>query len=142
MSERISRDLMALEIVQTVAKRSTCNRAKVGCVITQDGRIVSTGYAGAPSGMDHCSKETCNQEAACTRTVHAEAGAIAYAARAGVALEGSTLYCNYSPCLDCAKLIINSGIRRVVYEKAYRKTEGLRFLVEAGIAAAQYGSQS
>lgn len=135
---RITRDEMLMEIARIVARRSTCNRAQVGAVVAQDGRIVSTGYAGAPSGLPHCSPETCNTSAPCTRTVHAEAGAISYAARSGIRLEGATLYCTHCPCLDCAKLIINTGIKRIIYDQAYRKTEGLELLRTVGIVVEQW----
>lgn len=135
---RITRDEMLMEIARIVARRSTCNRAQVGAVVAQDGRIVSTGYAGAPSGLPHCSPETCNTSAPCTRTVHAEAGAISYAARSGIRLEGATLYCTHCPCIDCAKLIINTGIKRVIYGQAYRKTEGLELLRTVGIIVEQW----
>lgn len=135
---RITRDEMLMEIARIVARRSTCNRAQVGAVVAQDGRIVSTGYAGAPSGLPHCSPETCNTSAPCTRTVHAEAGAISYAARSGIRLEGATLYCTHCPCIDCAKLIINTGIKRVIYDQAYRKTEGLELLRTVGIIVEQW----
>lgn len=135
---RISRDDMLMEIAWVIARRSTCNRLQVGAVAAQDGRIVSTGYAGAPSGLPHCSPEVCNVSSPCTRTVHAEAGAISYAARAGIMLGGSSLYCTHCPCLDCAKLIINTGIRRVLYHQAYRKTEGLELLRSAGVIVEQW----
>ncbi len=135
---RITRDEMLMEIARIVARRSTCNRAQVGAVVAQDGRIISTGYAGAPSGLPHCSPETCNTSAPCTRTVHAEAGAISYAARSGIRLEGATLYCTHCPCIDCAKLIINTGIKRVIYDQAYRKTEGLELLRTVGIVVEQW----
>ena len=135
---RITRDEMLMEIARIVARRSTCNRTQVGAVVAQDGRIVSTGYAGAPSGLPHCSPETCNTSAPCTRTVHAEAGAISYAARSGIRLEGATLYCTHCPCIDCAKLIINTGIKRVIYDQAYRKTEGLELLRTVGIVVEQW----
>lgn len=134
---RISRDQMLIEIAHVVAKRSTCLRAQVGAVIAQDGRIVSTGYAGAPAGLPHCTPELCDLSHPCTRTVHAEAGAISYAARAGIRLYGATLYCTLMPCEPCAKLIINAGIQRVVYDKAYRKTEGIELLKQARIDIAQ-----
>ena len=135
---RISRDDMLMQIAQVVAQRSTCGRAQVGAVIAHDGRIVSTGYAGAPSGLLHCSPETCDMNTPCTRTVHAEAGAISYAARAGIRLEGAALYCTHCPCIDCAKLIINTGIKRVIYDQAYRKTEGLELLRTVGITVEQW----
>ena len=130
---RPTRDQILMEVAYIMAKRSTCNRLHVGAVISQGGRIVSTGYAGAPSGISHCSPETCNLENPCTRTVHAEAGAISYAARSGIRLEGATLYCTHCPCQACSQLIINSGIIKVIYHIPYRKTEGMELLLEAGI---------
>lgn len=118
--------------------RSTCNRLHVGAVIAIDGRVVSTGYAGAPSGMPHCSPESCSVEHPCTRTVHAEAGAISYAARKGIGIEGAVLYCTHAPCENCAKLIINSGIKHVYYETPYRKTEGIALIRSAGIIVDQW----
>jgi len=131
---RISRDEMLMRIAMIVAMRGTCNRLQVGAVIALDGRIISTGYVGAPAGMPHCSPETCNVNQPCTRTMHAEANAIAWAARKGLPTEGATLYATHSPCHDvCAKLIINAGIKRVVYGTEYRKTEGIELLRSVGI---------
>lgn len=134
---RIDRNEMLMWFAHIAAFRSTCNRAHVGAVIAQDGRVVSSGYAGAPSGMPHCGPQ-CNTDAPCTRTVHAEAGAISYAARAGIKLDGATLYCTHAPCQDCAKLIINSGISKVYYETPYRKTEGIELLRSVGITVTQW----
>lgn len=134
---RISRDDMLTVICQVVSLRSTCNRAQVGAVIARNGRIISTGYAGAPSGLPHCGPPHCDLNIPCTRTVHAEAGAISYAAREGIPTEGATLYCTHSPCVDCAKLIVNSGIKRVVYINEYRKPEGLELLRSAGVLVEQ-----
>ena len=142
--QRISRDEMNMEIALIVAKRSTCNRARVGCVITQEGRIVSTGYGGAPSGLPHCLDEGCligENDMGCIRTTHAEQGAIAFAAKKGVSLEGSTLYVSLSPCLPCAKLIINAGIKRVIYLEQYRKTDGVELLKKAGISVEEFPSK-
>ena len=130
---RPSRDLVLMEIAHVIAKRGTCLRANVGAVVAKKGRIVSTGYAGAPSNLPHCEDADCNVNLPCTRTVHAEAGAISFAAREGLAVEGCTLYCTHAPCLECAKLIINAGIVRVVYNIAYRKTDGLELLQSAGV---------
>ena len=112
-----------------VGKRATCDRGKSGCVIVKDKRIISTGYVGAPAGLPHCDEAghlmhtvqnpdgTITQH--CIRTSHAESNAIAQAARHGVSIKGSTLYCKMEPCLKCAQLIINSGIQRVVCMKQY-----------------------
>lgn len=132
---RISRDeQMGLHALVT-SLRSTCGRKAVGAIIAKDGRIISSGYAGPPSGFDHCNKQ-CMQAAktnGCQRTVHAEQNAIAYAARHGISTDGATLYCTLSPCLNCAKQLINSGIIRVVYLEQYRDTSGIDLLKQVGI---------
>lgn len=130
---RISRDqkLIASAILESF--RSTCCRAQVGAVIARNGRVISTGYVGAPSGIPHCSPEICNTSQPCTRTTHAEAGAIATAAKYGIALDGTELFCTHAPCKSCSDLIINAGIIRVVYLTPYRIQEGLEQLLKVGI---------
>ena len=120
---RPSRDQINLRVAKVIAERSTCLRAQVGAVITVDNRIVSTGYNGATPGQDHCTDEDCNSESHCSNSVHAEANAIAYAAKKGVAIEGGILYCTHSPCIKCTELIIQAGIKKVVYNKPYRATD-------------------
>jgi dCMP deaminase len=134
-NSRISRDTMLATILETVSLRSTCTRAKVGALIVLDGRILSTGYAGSPSHLPHCLDVGClpGIDSGCTRTIHAEQNVIAFAARHGIKVEGADLWCTYSPCLMCAKLIINSGIKRAYYVKRYRIVDGLDLLEEAGI---------
>lgn len=124
-----------------MAQRSTCLRLQVGAVIAFDGRILTTGYNGAPAGVPHCTLDVCGPENPCTRTVHAEANAIAFAARHGVRTEGSVIYCTDSPCLECAKLIINSGIQRVFYYRRYRDDSPLDYLLSAGINSVHYAPQ-
>lgn len=132
--DRITRDQMFREFLITLSKRSTCLRGKVGALIVQDGRIVSTGYNGSPRGMKHCLDIGCQIEnGACVRTLHAETNAIAFAARYGIKTDGATLYTSTSPCLNCSKLIINSGITEVVFLQEYRKHEGTDLLIQAGI---------
>jgi len=135
MNNRINRDYLCLQIAKLIALRGTCKRAQVGTVIAINGRIISTGYNGAPSGLPHCIDWGCiiGVDGGCIRTSHAEAGAIAFAARRGLSLEGATLYCTLSPCLNCAKLIINSGIKEVIYCEKYKNHEGLDLLDGAGI---------
>lgn len=120
-----------MEIMDSVSKRATCDRGKAGCVIVKDKRILATGYVGSPAGCNHCDDighelhEVLNEDGSkskhCVRTAHAEQNAIATAARFGIALEGSTLYCNMTPCYICSKIIINSGIERVVARNDYHK---------------------
>lgn len=133
---RISRDEQMILHTLVTALRSTCGRKSVGAVISKDGRIISSGYAGPPAGFPHCN-EACvvasSANGGCRRTIHAEANAIAYAARHGIATQGATLYCTDSPCETCAKQIISAGIIRVVYLTPYRDRTGLELLHAAGI---------
>lgn len=137
---RISRNEQHMWNAYIASLRSTCNRSQVGAAIVKEGRVISTGYNGAPSGLPHCGPE-CSLDNPCTRTVHAEAGAISYAARVGIATEGATLYCTHEPCIDCAKLIINSGIIHVYYETPYRKKEGSELLRSAGVTVSRWTRQ-
>ena len=122
---------MLIEIAALVARRSTCQRKQVGAVISREGRVLSMGYAGAPAGFAHCAEAKCDLSKPCTRTVHAEANAIAFAAKLGIPVDGASLYTTLAPCQDCAKLIVNSGIRFVVYQEVYRTSDGLSLLAEA-----------
>ena len=137
---RIERDTLNMQIAKLIAQRGTCNRGSVGCVLTKNGRIISTGYTGSPSGLSHCHDEGCliGDNGGCIRTVHAEQGAIAFSARNGVALDGATLYVTTSPCVSCSKSIINAGISRVVYEEEYRDKNGLFLLRQAGIEVVRW----
>ncbi|MEM3153986.1 MAG: cytidine/deoxycytidylate deaminase family protein [Candidatus Woesearchaeota archaeon] len=126
---RPSWDKYFLNLALEVGKRATCDRGKSGCVIVKDKRIISTGYVGAPVGLAHCDEAghlmhtvqnpdgTTSQH--CIRTTHAETNAIAQAARHGISVNGSTLYCKMEPCYKCAQMIVNSGITRVVCMKKY-----------------------
>ncbi|MCL2167980.1 MAG: cytidine/deoxycytidylate deaminase family protein [Lentimicrobiaceae bacterium] len=126
---RPSWDEYFMEIANTVSKRATCNRGRSGCVIVKERQILVSGYVGSPVGLPHCDEvghqmkkmlhEDGNISEHCVRTVHAEQNAICQAAKRGIALEGSTLYCRMTPCRVCAMLIINCGIKRVVCEKKY-----------------------
>ena len=110
-----------LDIARTVAKRSTCPDMKVGCVIaTVDGFILSTGYNGSPRGWAHCLEDKdgkCLGNGPEHRVVHAEANAVAAAARQGVSLNGSIAYVNYEPCLKCEMLLTQAGVRQIVSVK-------------------------
>lgn len=130
---RITRDEMVMAMAVIAGMRSTCQRKQVGAVIARDGRVLSIGYAGAPSGFEHCSAAVCDLSKPCDRTVHAEANAVAFAAKEGIPINGSTIYITCSPCINCAKLIINSGIKRVRYLEEYRDTTPLELLVNAHI---------
>lgn len=132
MTTRISRDKMLMTIAYAVALRSTCDRNHVGAVIVRDSRVISTGYNGAPSGMPHC--DHTNDDQPCKEVVHAEANAIVFAARNGIATNHADLYTTLSPCVDCARLIINSGIGSVFFGMPYRDVSGIRLLESAGVA--------
>ena len=124
-----------MSMAMIVAMRSTCGRKQVGAVVSHEGRVISTGYAGAPSGAPHCSPEckSIAQNGGCQRTVHAEANAIAYAARYGISTQGTHLYTTLSPCDTCAKLIINAGVKQVTYLEQYRITSGIDLLNALGV---------
>jgi len=129
---RPTREDINMEMAWVVSKRSTCQRAQVGCVITVDNRIVTTGYNGAAKGEEHCTDESCSTKMHCPNSIHAEANAIAYAAKKGVGLEGGTAYITHSPCLTCSRLLIQAGIKDIYYSKQYSGTD-FDLLIRAGI---------
>lgn len=128
---------MFFELARAVSKRSTCLRKHIGAVIVPRRGVLVLGYNGAPEGKPHCLDVGCEigPDGGCLRTQHAESNAIAWAARNGIALEGATLYTTVSPCLPCAKLIINAGIKSVLYLEQYRDDHPLFYLREARVAA-------
>ncbi|MDY0078188.1 MAG: cytidine/deoxycytidylate deaminase family protein [Bacteroidales bacterium] len=142
---RPSWDEYFLKLADTVASRATCDRGRSGCVIVKDRQILVTGYVGSPRGLAHCDdvghlmKKTVHENGSvtqhCVRTVHAEQNAITQAARRGIALDKSTLYCRMTPCRTCAMLIINCGIERVVCERKYHAgAESEAMFEEAGVS--------
>ena len=123
-----------MQIAQTVATRSTCPRASVGCVLTRDRRILTTGYNGAPSGIPHCTEVGCRMvNDHCQRATHAEANAIVQAALHGVSVAGATAYCTHHPCINCTKLFISAGIKQIVYATPYPDPVAVDLLREAGV---------
>ncbi len=133
-----------MNIAKVVAQRATCDRGKSGAIIVKDKRIISTGYVGSPKGMSHCDEtghlmrraidEEGKETKHCIRTTHAEQNAIIQAALHGISTNGSTLYCKMEPCLECAKMIINAGIVKVICENKYHGAELTRkFFEEAGV---------
>ena len=130
MSARLSWDQYFLTITRQVAERSTCLRARVGAVIVRDKNILATGYNGSPAGMPHCSDIGCliyksqtpsgETEENCFRTIHAEINAIAQAAKNGAAIRDASIYITHTPCIHCFKVLINTGIVRICYEKEYK----------------------
>lgn len=120
-----------IEMAAVWAKNSYCKRRQVGALIVKDKMIISDGYNGTPSGFEN----VCEDESGATKpyVLHAEANAITKVAKSGNSSEGSTLYVTASPCIECSKLIIQAGIRRVVYRDEYRLTDGIDLLRKAGI---------
>lgn len=132
--ERPSRDLVSMRVATVFSERGTCSRMQVGATIAKDGRVLVTGYNGPPSGFDHCDADCLARHInGCLVAVHAEANAIAYAARHGIAVEGAHLYTTHLPCLACAQLIVNAGIAQVTYKNDYRIKDGLLLLQNSGI---------
>ena len=119
-----------LQMAEIWAQNSYCKRRKVGALLVKDRMIISDGYNGTPSGFENI----CEEDGVTKPYVlHAEANAITKVAKSGNSSEGATLYVTSSPCLECSKLIIQSGIRRVVYRDEYRLTDGIDLLRRAGI---------
>lgn len=134
MSRADTKDRVFLDIAVRLGELGTCSRARVGAVLTKEGRAISWGYNGAPPGVAHC-VHLADSEEPCLVATHAEANAVSFAARQGISTEGGTLYVERSPCRSCAALIIAAGIERVVYAYPYRDDSGLFLLVEAGVDA-------
>ena len=124
-------DLRYLRMARIWAENSYCERRKVGALVVKDKMIISDGYNGTPSGFENI----CEDENYVTKTyvLHAEANAITKIAHSSNSSEGATMYVTASPCIECAKLIIQSGIRRVVYSEKYRLEDGIDLLKRAGI---------
>ena len=139
-----------MDISGLVAKRSTCSRRAVGAVIVKDKRILSTGYNGAPSRIQHCLEIGCLREKMnipsgerheLCRGIHAEQNAIIQAAFHGVSIKDSTLYCTNLPCSICAKMIINAGIKTIYYKEGYADSMSEEMLQEAGINLIKLGNR-
>ena len=117
-----------MEITRLVGKRSTCIRRQVGAIIVMENRILTTGYNGAPRGLEHCGEVGCireemkvpsGQRHELCRGLHAEQNAIIQAAWHGVKIQGGTLYCTHQPCVICVKMMLNAGITNLIYEGGY-----------------------
>lgn len=134
MEKRKNWDSYFMGIATKVAERSTCDRKHVGAVLVRDRTILSTGYNGSIRGLVHCDDVGHLMESThCVRTVHAEANAVAQAAKNGVAIDGSVLYVTASPCWNCFKLVANAGIVKIAYKEFYRDLRVIEFAKEAGI---------
>ena len=124
-------DLRYIRMAKIWAENSYCKRRQVGAIIVKDKMIISDGYNGTPSGFENI----CEDESGLTKpyVLHAEANAITKIARSGNNSDGATLYVTASPCIECAKLIIQAGIKRVVYSEEYRLKDGIELLQRAGV---------
>jgi len=131
-----------MKVAKLVATRSTCLRRQVGAVAVREKRILATGYNGAPIGLKHCEELGClrkrlgipsGERQELCRAVHAEQNVIIQAAKLGISLDNATLYITHFPCYTCAKLLINAGIKRIVYEEDYPDEFAKRILEEAKI---------
>ena len=143
-------DKRFMDLTETVATWSSCfqENRHVGAIIVKDRRVMTTGYNGAPAGI-----QTCVERGECLRrklgiasgtraevcyAIHAEQNAIIQAAKLGISIEGATLYCTHQPCSTCARIICNSGIRRVVYEQGYPDEFSLEIFAESGVTLERY----
>ncbi len=144
---RPSWDEYFMEIAEVVKTRSTCLRRQVGAIIVKDKQILSTGYNGAPTGLKHCEETGCIREQLevpsgerheLCRGLHAEQNAIIQASLHGVKIEGATIYVTTQPCVVCAKMIINSGIKKVVYKGGYPDKLSAQMLAESGITVQKF----
>lgn len=125
---RLTRGDLFMAVARLYARRSSCRRASVGAVAIVQGRIIATGYNGAPAGMDDCLDNDCIlREGHCIRAIHAEANLIAWAARTGVELNRAHLFSTHAPCVGCSQLILQAGFVTLVYEQDYAE-HGLNLL--------------
>jgi dCMP deaminase len=136
-----------MDIASLVARRSICLRRQVGAVVVKEKNILATGYNGTPSGITHCSEVGClrqklgvpsGERHELCRGLHAEQNAIIQAAKHGVNIAEATLYTTHSPCIICSKMIINAGIRRIVYLEGYPDALATEMLDESGIEISAY----
>lgn len=128
-------DRAYLRLASSWAKLSHCQRKQVGAIIVKDAIIISDGYNGTPAGFNNC----CENEIGETHwyVLHAEANAILKVAKSTNNCKDATLYLTHSPCKDCSKLVLQSGIKRLVYQEAYKDTSGIDFLISAGLEVLQ-----
>ena len=136
-----------MTITSMVAKRSTCLRRHVGAILVKDKRILATGYNGAPAGIRHCDETGCirhdsdipsGQRHELCRGLHAEQNVIIQAAYHGVSIDGATLYCTNKPCIICSKMLINAGIKKIVYGDGYDDPLADEMLTEADITVERF----
>jgi len=135
-----------MKIAQEVAQRSTCLRRHIGALAVRDKRILATGYNNVPSGVEHCTTRGClrdelgipsGERHELCRAIHAEQNAVVQAARYGIAIDGSSMYTTTQPCILCAKIMINAGIREIVFMGDYPDELSTAMLEEAGVKLRQ-----
>lgn len=145
--QRPSWDQYFMDITHLVATRSTCMRRQVGALLVKERNILATGYNGVPTGISHCDAAGCLRERLkvpsgerheLCRGLHAEQNAIIQAARHGINIDGSTLYCTTMPCIICTKMIINAGITTVIYAEGYADELAREMIAETGITVIQF----
>jgi dCMP deaminase len=136
-----------MDIVELIKTRSTCLRRQVGALIVKDKRILCTGYNGAPMNCKHCAETGClrdemdipsGQRHELCRGIHAEQNAIAQAAYSGISVRDGTLYSSSQPCILCAKLLINAGIKKIIFKGDYPDELAMEILKEAGIRVVRF----
>jgi len=139
-TRRPSWDEYFMNIARAVASRSTCSRRSVGALVVKEKRILATGYNGAPAGLRHCDHSDGGdmRDGHCARSTHAEQNALVQAAKYGTAIDGATVYCTDQPCLVCAKLLVNAGVRRVVFEGEYPDDLAVSIFGEARVELSQH----
>ncbi|MBC7189998.1 threonylcarbamoyl-AMP synthase [Candidatus Aerophobetes bacterium] len=151
IKERPSWDNYFMQIAELVSKRSTCLRRKVGAVLVREKRILCTGYNGAPRGLPHCNITGCLREKLnipsgsrqeICRGLHAEQNVIIQAALHGVSIKGSTLYCTHQPCITCSKMLINAGIKKIIFKGEYPDSLAQNILKEANVKLIKYGEEN
>ena len=146
MEEKLSWNESFMNIAQEFAKHSTCKKLQVGAILVKDKRVISCGYNGVPSGMEHCKDKfkdidittpdgrQLHHEFAVKNELHAEQNCIAYAARSGVQIDDTCImYVTNACCPDCSKLIVAAGIKHVVYKDGYKTLDGIDFMKSAGV---------
>ena len=148
--QRPSWDQYFMDITRLVATRSTCLRRHVGAILVKERNILATGYNGVPSGISHCDVAGCLRERLkvpsgerheLCRGLHAEQNAIIQAARHGINIDGSTLYCTTMPCIICTKMLINAGISAIIYAEGYADDLAREMLAETGITVSHFTSE-
>ena len=151
MEERPSYDEYFMEMAHLVAKRSTCLRRNVGAILVKDKHILSTGYNGAPKGLKHCSEVGClrkelgipsGERHEICRGLHAEQNAIIQAAVFGISIKNSILYCTNTPCVVCAKMLINAGVREIIYSGEYPDDLAKKMISESKIKIRNFDNKN